>query len=595
MANNNYILTADIGACSLKMAEFIQDKGKLVLVNFAYTEYAMEAEEETKITELQKAIASLIETNKFKAKKLYLSISGQSVFTRFVKLPMSMRSKQQKIEQLVKYEARQNIPFPIEEVTWDYQTIHSSEDRSDEISVMFAVIKTDRINDLVNIFEKAGFETVLVGTSPTSSYNCMCALKINEGTPSALINIGSRCTNIIFIDKGKFFARSIPLGGYSITQQISKEMEISFAEAEELKKKEGYISLGTNYEEEGSEKAKAISKIIRNVMVRIHGEIIRSINVYKSQQLENNISKIYLAGGSSILKYTDYFLAEKLGLQIEYLNAFKLVSISKNVDRKKLADIAHMFPELLGLAVNSITSCPIEISLLPIPIKKQHSIKEKTPHFFAIIVIIIMCLIIFYWGVYTQKELLNDLIINSTGQIKKIQSGVNIVKDLNSELNTQKTIYNNLAKMLKSRNSWLVILDSIQKSLPDNSWVILLEPTGKPAITATTQTNQLVNANIKPIFGKQRPKQNVTATTLASDSIEWVKVKVNTLKLFESMKTTEAEDFAKKLLKQPCFTSDVDEIIIVDYKPPIRDSDNISSSEIIIKLKTPIPINEKFY
>ena len=61
------------------------------------------------------------------------------------------------------------------------------------------------------------------------------------------------------------------------------------------------------------------------------------------------------------------------------------------------------------------------------------------------------------------------------------------------------------------------------------------------------------------------------------------------------MKTTEAEDFAKKLLKQPCFTSDVDEIIIVDYKPPIRDSDNISSSEIIIKLKTPIPINEKFY
>jgi cell division ATPase FtsA len=73
-----------------------------------------------------------------------------------------------------------------------------------------------------------------------------------------LINIGSRCTNIVFIDKGKFFARVIPLGGYSITQQISKEMGISFAEAEELKKKEGYIPLD-GHQEEGDEKTKAIS------------------------------------------------------------------------------------------------------------------------------------------------------------------------------------------------------------------------------------------------------------------------------------------------------------------------------------------------
>jgi len=586
MVNNNYILTADVGACSLKMAEFLQDEGKLILVNFAYVEYAVEAGEEIKITELQKTFISVIERNKFKAKKLYLSISGQSVFTRFVKLPMHMKSKRQKIEQLVNYEARQNIPFPIEEVTWDYQTIHSSEDRSDEISVMFAVIKTNIINELVNVFEKEGFETVLIGTSPTSSYNCMCALKINEDAPSALINIGSKCTNIVFIDKGKFFARVIPLGGHSVTQQISKEMEISFAEAEKLKKNEGFIPPGKNHGE-GYEKTKAISEIIRNVMLRIHGEIVRSINVYESQQPENNVSKIYLAGGSSILKYTDHFLAEKLGLRVEYLNAFKLVSISDNVDRNKLAGIAHMFPELLGLAVNSVTSCPIEISLLPIAIKKQHAIKEKKPYFFAIAGIVIMCLVIVYWGLYTQKKLLNNLIANSTGMIEKIQSDVVTVKNLNAELEVQKTVYNNLAKMLNNRNSWFVILDSIQKSLPDNSWVILLEPTGKPIITATTQTSERTNAGL--IFDRQRLKQNVTTTSITSDSIEWIKVKVNTLMLFQRLKSTEAEDFKEQLLKQPCFTNNADEIVIVDYKTPIRDSDNISSFEIIIRLKTPIP------
>lgn len=588
MANNNYVLTADIGSCSLKMAEFLQEKGKLVLVNFAYTEYAQETEEETKITELQKALTAVIEKNNFKAKKLYLSISGQSVFTRFVKLPMAIKSKQQKIEQLINYEAKQNIPFPIEEVTWDYQIIRSVEDSSDEMSVMFAVIKTEIITDLVTTFEKVGFETVLIGTSPTSTYNCVCAAKINEGAPSVVINIGSKCTNIIFIHKGKFFARAIPLGGHSITQQISKEMGISFVEAEKLKKEEGYISLGANYEEEGSEKAIAASKIIRNVMIRIHGEIARSINVYKSQQHENSLSKIYLAGGSSIMKYTDSFLSEKLNLQVEYLNVFKLVSISESINRKKLASIGHMFPELLGLAVNSITSCPIEISLLPFSIKRQHTIRKKNPYFFTIIGIIIINLIIVYWGLITQKNLLNNLIFNSTNQIKKIQSGVDIVKELKNKLDEQKAIYNNLVIMLDWRNSWFSILDSIQKSLPDNSWVISLEPTGKPAIIANVQSNESANINTGSIFGRQKSKQNVTTTTYASDSIEWIEIKVNTLVLFKSLKTTEAEDFKEKLLKLPCFTSNPDEIVIVDYKTPMRDSDNISSFEIIIKLKKPI-------
>ena len=583
MINNNYILTADIGACSLKMAEFLHVKGKLVLVNFAYTEYATEAEEETKITELQRALASVMEKNKFKAKKLYLSISGQSVFTRFVKIPMSMQSKKQKIAQLIKYEAKQNIPFPIEEVTWDYQTIHGFEDHSDEISVMFAVIKTDIINDLVNTFEKKGFETVLVGTSPTASYNCMCASKINEEALSALVNIGGRCTNIVFIDKGKFFARVIPLGGHSITQQISQEMGISFAEAEELKRKEGCIPLNTNYGEEENEKTKLISQIIRSVMTRIYGEIVRSINVYKSQQPENNVSKIYLAGGSSIFNNTDRFLAEKFGLQVEYLNAFKLVSLSKNVNRKKLADVAHTFPELLGLAVNSITACPIEISLLPIPVQKQHIIKEKTPYFFAIVIIIITCLFMACWGLYTQKNLLNDLIINSTNQITKTQANVDTLKSLTCELDAQKTIYSNLVKMLIGRNTWFEILDGIQKSLPDNSWVTLLEPTGKPTIF---QVNRTEDAIAKSIFGRQKSKQNILSAAPVSNSIEWIKIKVSTLMLFNSSRTIEAESFKEKLLKQPCFTDDASEIVVVDYKTAMKASDNINSFEMVVKLKT---------
>ena len=586
MAKETFVLAVDVGACTLKAAEFSQKNNKLELIDFACVEYSAEITDDNRHSEIYKMFSEILNTHKFKAKKLYLSISGQEVFTRFAKIPTSSGVKDQKLQQLVNYEAKQNIPYPIEEVTWDYQLINALDSTQGEMSVMYAVIKNEIILSIVSVFERCGFETVIVGTSPTSTYNCMCALKIDETSSSVLVNIGGKCTNIIFVDKGKFFARAIPLGGFSISQQISKDLNIPLADAENLKRTIGYVSLGSNHQE-GDQQSIAIATSIRNVMIRIHGEINRSINIFKSQNPDNKFSKIYLAGGSSIIKYADSFLEEKLKLPIEYLNPFNLVSISDAVNKEDLTIVGHIFPELIGLAVNSVTTCPIEISLLPEIIKKKHMMKRKTPYFYALAAIIVMSLAVIYWGLLTQRELVDHLIITSTEQNKKIQESVDSIRALTKELNSQKEAYNSVLKGLTGRNDWFSILDSIQKALPDNTWLVLIEPSGKPNIT--TDKAPPPEVGVKSIFGKPKTRYPQAVTTAeASTSIEWIRVKAHTLVLFKSLKTTEPEKFKENLLKMPCFTDKAEEIVIVDYKTPIRDSDNISSFDMIIKLKKPI-------
>jgi Tfp pilus assembly PilM family ATPase len=140
-----------------------------------------------------------------------------------------------------------------------------------------------------------------------------------------ILNLGDRSTNLLFADRQQFFARTIPIAGHSISQQISKEFGMDFEKAEELKRRHGFVALGGAYAEPESEVAASVSKIVRNVMTRLHGEINRSVGVYRAQQKGTKPQKLLLTGGSSTMGFTDRFFQDKLGIEVEYFNPFQCV------------------------------------------------------------------------------------------------------------------------------------------------------------------------------------------------------------------------------------------------------------------------------
>lgn len=572
------ILTIDIGAVSFKVAEFYypSEGGEIVLDSFQYVNYGENTQDpEERLTALSTQFSKLVQKSNFKSKTIYLSISGQSTFIRFVKLPPTSK-EEQKVEQLVEFEAKSNVPYPIEEVTWDYQLIGSPKDENEEIEVMFSVIKNETISRIINIIESKDFKVELVDITPSCTYNCARANRIGEDESSILINIGAQCTTLSFIDKGKFFARIISLGGNTITHQIMKELNIDYNKAEEMKKDIGFVSLEGSYDEAVSKETTIVSKIIRNVMTRLHGELIRSINLYKSQQKGRSPTKIYLAGGSSVITFTARFLATKLKVPAEFFNPFKVVSLSSSINKEELADYAHMTTEVIGLGLRNATTCPIEINMLPETIRKKHIKKQKMPLFIAICITLIISLFFVYWGINKQFTGINNIKKDVSGELKVLKGNLQRMNGRKKALKNTEEAFSKYKNALQPRNKIPNILNNFQSCLPDNTWIVSFKP-----ITGSTG-GKTKSSGGGGLFGSSNKSQNKTTKR---KFIKGFRLKGHSLVINKDSNKSSAERLKDNLKNSEYFADNESGVSITSFSPVISKFNNITTFEMTVMLK----------
>ncbi|MBO4710080.1 MAG: type IV pilus assembly protein PilM, partial [Kiritimatiellae bacterium] len=488
MAQQNLILCIDVGGDSIKAAEFSYVPGQsLTLERFAYTEYEFSADEPPEDVVL-KTLTDVIKTNGFTARDVYVSLSGKNAFVRFVKIP-AMTTDKNKIQEIISYEAKQAIPFSSDEVVWDSQLLQPVGDSDgSEIDAMIVIVKKDEVSRISELVEKLGKRIVLIEVAGTSCYNSARANNVGASECQMILDIGGRCSTLVFIDGSRFFVRTIPIAGDTITQQIAKEFNISYADAEELKRKHGYVSLGGAYEEGDSEVASAVSKIVRNVMTRLHGEINRSINVYRATQRGRKPEKLYLAGGTSILPYSPRFFSEKLRVPVEYLNPFQVIGVGPAVDQQVLSEVAHLFAETIGLALRRIGTSPIEISLIPDYVRKQNEFRSKRPYFFASAAAILLYLIITLWAYTQQAANIADKRDEFNSYVSRQQAIQQRVKNANNKLAAANGQYDSAVELLKQRNNLIAFYSLIKSCIPDNVWLTEFTIASSPSSQIRTAT-----------------------------------------------------------------------------------------------------------
>src|SRR5271154_4248212 len=153
MASAQKVLTVDVGASTLKFAEFSAGRGgALTLLRFVTAELGLDPnKEEDRAKFITPTLTKLLKEQRIKkGRQVYLSISGQSVFMRFVKLPPVDATQ---VEQVVRFEAQQNVPFPIDEVTWDYQMMPARSAGSSEAEAVIVAIKKEVLESEVMAVE----------------------------------------------------------------------------------------------------------------------------------------------------------------------------------------------------------------------------------------------------------------------------------------------------------------------------------------------------------------------------------------------------------------------------------------------------------
>lgn len=488
MARKDRTLVLDIGATAVHMGEFeIPAGGGLILQAFANVEYSEPLTEGNRSLVISSAIRKALEDGNFtKMRHASVCVSGQAAFMRFVKLP-PVTEEESRVRQIVEYEARQNVPFPMEEVIWDYQLIGGDQD--EDLEVMFAVIKNEIVESVIQAVTDVGLEVTLVDFAPASLYNAARANYIGEEECAMLLDIGGRCSNLLFLDGPRFFARAIPIAGFSVTQQVAKEFSITPEEAEILKRRHGFVALGGAYEEPESEVAATISKIVRNVMTRLHGEINRSINVYRTQQKGNKPTHLYLSGGSAIMEFTTHFFSEKLRMEASYFNPMKIVTEGPGINTQELEEIAHALPEVVGTGLRDAVECPVEISLVTDSIRKQQGFARKKPFLVACCLVWLMILAIFYVVNAKKRTLFETTYVNKSEEIGEYNTFRGAIEEALDSYDTHLESYKDLQAVLDRRYEWSDVLNAVQLAKPRDVWLTSVVPTTPSAADAESSSS----------------------------------------------------------------------------------------------------------
>jgi type IV pilus assembly protein PilM len=403
MLNNKSFLALDFGATNLKVAEFeVNESGGLLLKEYGFRSLGVDGTQEaTREGAIQKALSELLSEKGFKARQVNVCAPGFHTFSKFVKLPPVDTAK---VTQIIQYEAQQNVPFPLEEVVWDYQILGATP--TGELEVLLVAIKSDIVEGLFKAADNAGARLNLVDVSPAALSN---AFRFNYGDLEGctmLLDIGAKTSNLLFFEKGNIYSRGINIGANSITQDFAKESKLSYDQAEKLKVEEGFVSLGGAYEEPENPHQAAISKIARQVLTRLHIQVNQTIQFYRGQQGGSPPDRLFLSGGATSMPYTAQFFSEKLNLPVEYFNPLRNVQLDEGLNRDELAKVAHSMGEVVGLGLRNLARCPVDLNLMPRSSKKRQEFGKKKPFLAAAalcLILILFAAALFYHQIANER------------------------------------------------------------------------------------------------------------------------------------------------------------------------------------------------
>lgn len=473
MADPQSIVALNIGSQRVTMALLVpSSNGGLILKKYESSSILADpAAEMTRLPQIRIAVSELVSKLGLSREAVSYAISGQSVFTRFVKLP-SLESDD--IEQLVAFEAQQHVPFPINEVVWDWQLLNSEAGQQE---VVLVAIKADALDDINDCVTDAHLTTGLVDASPMALANAFIYNYSDLNEPALMIDIGARTSNLVYLDGNKVFTRTIAIGGSTLTSAIAKEYNVPFIEAESQKCTNGLVALDTRHTSQLDELTAALGSCIRTALNRMPAEIARTTNFFRSQHDGSAPQRIFLAGGGSNLPMISDFFQDKLRLPVEFFNPLKRVSVGQEVDVDKVSLEAHQLGEIIGLGLRSIEKSKLNIDLVPATVQHERDDAQKRPK-----IIIASCVFIAACAAFCVSGILSKSnAIKEAGIQEKVAKGLErYAVPIKAELKDADKIANIVGlyqEAVDSRVMWLEGLSDIKKHFAHPKlWIVEMEP-----------------------------------------------------------------------------------------------------------------------
>jgi len=333
----------DLGSSYIKTVKLKESKGSYELELFDIHPLPPELIVDGSIIDslrLVDSIKEMVKKTALKAKDAVISISGHSsVIIKRISLP---EMSEEELSESIKFEAEQYVPFDIEDVNLDFQIIGPKEEPG-QMDVILVAVKKDIINEYIAAVREAGLTPVIVDIDSFALENMYgINYQIEPEKNVALLNIGASTINMSILKGGiSVFTRDSSLGSNLHTEALRREFNITYENAERLKR-------GESIESVSPEDASAV---IESASEEIISEIIRSFDYYRSTTVHEDISEVLFSGGCALMKNFTGMIAEKTGIETRVAEPFRNVRIPKRFDKTYVEEMAPMMAVAVGLAL----------------------------------------------------------------------------------------------------------------------------------------------------------------------------------------------------------------------------------------------------
>ncbi|WP_043583816.1 pilus assembly protein PilM [Geminisphaera colitermitum] len=376
------VLAVDCGAGHVACGLFTKDKtGRLTLERLAVETFNPDAAQEADWPLFfGESLTEIVRRERFSG-AVTLALPGHHTLSKFVKTPAVDKSKR---ERIIAFEAQQNIPYPLSEVVWDHVTV--SDDGLD-MEVMLAAAKLDIAESICAAVAEAGLTVEKVTASTTAVLRCFRANYADFAEGVIIVDIGARSTDLIFTEPHRFFIRTIPHAGNTITQHISDEIKQDFSHSESLKVQ---VLSGQSELPETSPARHAVTNAVQSFIGRLHLEITRSTVNYRRQSGASQPVAVLLTGGGSLIPGLAQELSARLKMPVEAFDPLRTVGTTgKAADA---AEVATLLPALIGLAVPAAKDEKI-LNMVPPTIKKRLEFRSRVPFMIAAAAIVALAFV----------------------------------------------------------------------------------------------------------------------------------------------------------------------------------------------------------
>ncbi len=460
-------LTLNIGASAIALAEYEASGAKLTLVNYGTARLAAPLDAGDVDTILSPALLEIVRQKGIKPGPVALAVSGQMVFPRFATIPFAGHDEA-KFDQLVRYEIEQNIPFPIDEMVCDRQVLGETE--SGDKSVMIVAAKVEQIEAITTALTNAGFQPTLVDVASLAVVNAYKVAHPEDEGCVVLLDIGAKTTSLAIVEGDKLYNRSIPVAGNTLTKDLSQALGCTLDEAEQIKKENAYVSMGGVMEDD-DETLDRISKVCRATLTRLHAEISRSINFYRSQQGGSLPVKLYLTGGSALLPQMDAFFSDSLQIEVEFFNPFEAIAVAPAIDADQLMSDAAFLAATAGLALHEANLAPLKINLIPPSILAARAEVAKIP-FVAVgaisLIVAMVCVLLTANHNLTIEQARYDAVEAKVQSVKSVERRVKTAQTAAEQVAEEASA---LRELLHRRGQAVARFNAVRAAVGNDLWI----------------------------------------------------------------------------------------------------------------------------